>query len=119
MPSLPQKTAALRSLIKQDAVFDWTHNYDEEWRTTCKALSEKPLLVVFDPRKHTKVTSDGSQSDTASALQESYEDGWRPVAYASRALTDTEQRYVQIEIEALALVFGSEKFFHFIYGRPH
>ena len=38
--------------------------------------------------------------------------------YTSRALTETEQRYAQIEKELLAVVFACEKFHHYIYGRP-
>ena len=41
----------------------------------------------------------------------------QPVAYASHALTDTETRYVQIEKELLAIVFGVTKFHHYAYGR--
>ncbi len=41
-----------------------------------------------------------------------------PVAFASRALTPTESRYAQIEKEMLALVFVTQKFHDFIYGRP-
>ena len=40
-----------------------------------------------------------------------------PVAYASRALTETEKRYAQIEKEMLAIVFSLEKFHHYTYGR--
>ncbi len=42
----------------------------------------------------------------------------KPVAYASRALTTTEQNYAQIEKELLAIVFGMERFHHYAYGRP-
>ena len=38
-------------------------------------------------------------------------------AYASRALTPAEQRYVQIEKEILAVVFGCEKFHKLLYGK--
>ncbi|CAC5404986.1 unnamed protein product [Mytilus coruscus] len=41
----------------------------------------------------------------------------RPVEYASRALTDTETRYAQIEKEILSVIFGLENFHSYTYGR--
>ena len=41
----------------------------------------------------------------------------QPIAYASRALTKTQQNYPQIEKETLAVVFWCEKFHQFVYGR--
>ena len=40
-----------------------------------------------------------------------------PVAFASRALSNAETRYAQIEKELLAAVFACRKFHDFIYGR--
>ena len=42
----------------------------------------------------------------------------QPIAYKSRALSSTEQRYAQIEKELLAVVFGTEKFDQYTLGRP-
>ena len=42
---------------------------------------------------------------------------YQPIAYASSALTKTEQNYAQIEKELLAVVFGMEKFHQYTYGR--
>ena len=39
-----------------------------------------------------------------------------PVSYASRAMTDTQNRYTMIEKELLAIVFGCERFYQYIYG---
>ena len=40
------------------------------------------------------------------------------VQYASRALSDGERRYSQIELETLAADFVCRKFHTFLYGRP-
>ena len=42
---------------------------------------------------------------------------WRPTAYASRAMTETEGRYAQIEKEALATACVCEKFTPYILGK--
>lgn len=39
-----------------------------------------------------------------------------PIAYASRALTDTEKNYAQIEKELLAIVFSAKRFHQYFYG---
>ena len=41
----------------------------------------------------------------------------QPLAFASRALSDTETRYAQIEKELLSVVFGLEKFHQYTDGR--
>ena len=41
----------------------------------------------------------------------------QPVAYGSRALTDCQKRYTQIEKELLAIVYGCEKFKQYVYGK--
>lgn len=40
-----------------------------------------------------------------------------PVAYASKALTEVQSRWAQIEKETYAIVWGCERFHQFIYGR--
>ena len=47
-----------------------------------------------------------------------YPDGTeRPVEYASRSLLPSEERYAQLEKEALAIVFAVKKFHMYLYAR--
>ena len=41
----------------------------------------------------------------------------KPIAYASRTLSQAEVKYAQIEQEALAIVFAVKKFHQYVYGR--
>ena len=54
----------------------------------------------------------GSTGLGAALIQED-----RPTAYASKALTPTQERYAQIEKELLAAVFRCIKFAEYIVGR--
>ena len=40
----------------------------------------------------------------------------KPVYFASKALMETQKRYVAVELESLAVAWAMEKFHHFIYG---
>ena len=41
----------------------------------------------------------------------------RPIAHASKTLSSTQQRYLQIEREALSITYGVKKFDQYLYGR--
>ena len=49
--------------------------------------------------------------------QQQQQNSWRPVAFASRVLSETERCYAQIEKEALALTWAVEKFSEYILGK--
>lgn len=110
IPSLAEKTHGLRSLIKHDAIFEWSPSHAKEWAEMCECLSRGPVLAIFDPLKETKVTSDASLAGLGSTLLQLHGDSWHHVAYASRTLSSVKQRYSQIEKEALAVTFGCQKF---------
>lgn len=72
------------------------------------------MLAYFDPSKELSIQCDASAQGLGAAL---LQEG-RPLAYARRALSDTETRYATIEKEMLAIVFALEKWHQYTFGRP-
>ena len=72
-----------------------------------------PVLTYFDKTKKHTIQCDVSKKGLGAVLlQES-----KPVMYMSRALTETEQRYSNIERELLAIVFALERLNHYTFRR--
>ena len=87
------------------------------WVTIKHQLSSAPILALHDTCLDTIVSADASSYGLGAVLTQKQPDGsWRPVLYASRSLTSTEQRYAQIEKKALALTWACERFEGYLLG---
>ena len=71
------------------------------------------LLCYYDLEEEATIETDASDCGLEAVLLQA----GRPVAFASRTMTETERRYSQIEKEYLALVFGCTRFDHYLRGR--
>ena len=80
-------------------------------------LSNPTVLALYSPDAETKVSADSSSYGLGAVLLQKQQDTWRPVAYASRLLSEAESRYAQIEKEALAGTWAFEKFTDYILGK--
>ena len=73
------------------------------------------MLDHYNPSLPLTLAADASAYGVGAVISPTYPDGTeRPIAYASRTLTQSEKNYAQLEKEALALVFGVHQF---LYGR--
>jgi hypothetical protein len=82
-----------------------------------QALITAPVLVLFDPTRETIVSADASCYGLGAVLMQRQPEGTlKPVSYISRSLTPTEQRYAQIEKEALAFTWACERFSDYLVG---
>ena len=116
VPHLSHHTEPLRAMLKQDAVFVWDEVANASFQKIKDLIAKsatKPLQYN-DRRKAVTVQVDASQRGlSACLLQEG-----KPIAYASKSLTDTETRYTNIERELLAIVFTCQQFNTYVLGRP-
>ena len=113
IPEMSTMTLPIRELLKKDVVFEWQSSQDSAFHKIKETLSAAPVLTFYDVTKPIVITCDASKSGLGAALLQ--ED--KPIAYASRALSDAETRYAQIEKELLAVVFAFHKFHQYVYGK--
>ena len=115
IPNVSEITEPLRALLNvDDATWVWGPEQAEAMNKVKAALTNEPLLQYFDVDKPTTLQVDSSKSGLGAVLMQND----HPVAYASRALTSSEQNWPQIDKELLAIVYGFEKFHSYVYGRP-
>ena len=107
MPHLSHHTEPLRAMLKQDAVFHW----DEASNASFQKI--KDLITNYDRTKPVTVQVDASQRGLGACL---VQEG-KPIAFASKSLTDTETRYANIEREIIAIVFACQRFNTYVLGR--
>jgi hypothetical protein len=112
MPKLSDACEPLRKLTLQDTEWCWLTQHDETMDKIKELVTTTPVLKYYDLDEELTLQCDASQTGLRGAILQNGQP-----AYTSRALTDTETRYAQIEKELLAVVFGLQKFHQYTYGR--
>ncbi|XP_059061148.1 uncharacterized protein K02A2.6-like, partial [Achroia grisella] len=113
IPNLSDRTLPLRELLKKDISWHWNERHEECFNYLKTCLLKRPVLQYYSMNKHIVISVDASKSGLGACLMQDN----LPVCYASKSLTETEQRYAQIEKELYACLFACERFNVYIYGR--
>lgn len=106
----------LYKLLQKNQKFQWSQKCKESFNKIKEMLMTKSVLIHFDSKIPIKLTTDAAQGGIGAVLSHIIEKETRPIAYASRVLTKSEINYSQIEKVALAIKFGVEKFYQYLFG---
>ena len=107
----------LYELTKEDTDFRWGEREQHSFERLQAALVSPPILAFPDFEKQFIVTTDASGYGIGAVLKQLDADGKeRVIAYASRVLTDVEQRYWITEKELLALKYATQVFRPYLHG---
>ena len=117
MPSFASITDPLRKLLKKDHKWEWSNIHQETFLRLKELLISSQTLSYYNPQAYTEIVTDASPVGLGAVIAQQQSDGTiRPISYASRSLTPVEQRYSQIEREALGILFAIERFRIYLYG---
>lgn len=116
-PNLAEITQPLRELLIKENQWVWGEPQRRAFQLVKEALTSTPVLALFDPNRETVVSADVSSFGLGAVLLQKQQTGdFKPVAYISRSMTPTEQRYAQIEKEALAFTWACERLADYLIG---
>ena len=118
IPGLASETDKLRKLLRKDTAWVWGEEQSKAFTRLKNLVSSDLVVAHFDISLETSLIVDAGPVGLGAILvQKQTDDTLRPVQFASRTLTDPETRYSQTEREALAVVFGCERFHLYLYGQ--
>ena len=109
-------TAPLRELTVKNTKFEWKPVHKKAFEAI-KLFRKIALCTITTQSNGTVLTVDASPVGLGAILSNVDAQGnIHNVAYASRSLSKVEQKYSQTEREALAVVWGCEKFHLYLVG---
>ncbi|XP_043190571.1 uncharacterized protein K02A2.6-like [Amphibalanus amphitrite] len=117
LPRFSDEVEPLRAALRADA-FEWTASLSSAVRRVKDAIRQAPALGMFDASLPTVLSTDASDVGCGACITQVDASGVpRVITYASKTFTAAERNYSVVEKEALACVWATEKFRHYLWGR--
>jgi len=99
----------LHDLVKKDKKWDWTEREEKAFKELKERFTKEPVLAAPDIDKKMRMEVDASDYAMGGVLSMECEDElWRPVAFLSKSLNETERNYEIHDKEMLAIIRGLE-----------
>ncbi|XP_029162078.1 uncharacterized protein K02A2.6-like [Nylanderia fulva] len=117
---LPDRAEMLKPLYEcvKGSKFEWTKSCDKAFEWVKTELTSSKVLAHYDPKEEIILACDASAYGLSAILSHKYADGIeKPIAYASKVISDGELHRAPIDKEASAIIFGFKKFYNYIYGK--
>lgn len=109
-------TQPLTSCLKKRNKIVIDQKYIDAFQRCKEILTNAPLLQFPDQTKPYILTTDASNVALGAVLSQGSVGSDKPIAYASRTLSETEMRYSTIERELLAIIWAVKHFRPYLYG---
>jgi hypothetical protein len=122
IPNYSIITGPLREMTRKGKTYEWTPERREAFQKVKDLLQAETTLGYYDPKQPTRLYVDGSKKDGVGSILaqlDKHTGKYKPIRYDSRAMTDPETRYSQIDAESLSIYTGIMKCHVYLYGLQH
>ena len=117
-PGLATKCAILNDLLHKGSTWCWTAEHSQVVDAIKEALTSSTTLSHYNSTLPLIIACDASQVGIGAVLFHKLPGNVeKPIAYTSRKLSKAEKNYAQIQKEALAIMYGIQKFRQYLLGR--
>lgn len=103
--------------LKHKIEYSWPDECNTMFEKTKEELSNATLLVHPVNDATFSITTDASNTAVGAVLQQRVEMEWQPLAFFSKKLSDTQQRYSAFDRELLGVYLAVKHFRYFVAGR--
>ena len=103
----------LHELRKKTIPFHWSDTHQTAFDELLRCMASPPVLTSYELALPTTLTTDASEKAIGGILTQN----GKPVMFVSRVLSATEQRYSNVEREALAIVWCVLRLKQLLLGR--
>ncbi|XP_053395598.1 uncharacterized protein K02A2.6-like [Mercenaria mercenaria] len=118
LPDISTVVKPLNELLEKNRKFEWNDKQERAFQNSKILLTKEPVLTHYNPDLPVRLATDASPVGISGILSHVMPDGSeKPIAFASRTLTKTEQKYAQVDREALAAYYFVKRFYTYLYGR--
>lgn len=115
-PNLAGQKQPFRELILKDTEWSWTAKHQHPFNHVKKQLSKAKSLSYHDMGDEIHLYVDAGPFGLGAIFAQEEGGETETIAYGSKSLTDTEQRYSQIEKEMLAVTWTMQHFHVYLFG---
>ena len=96
--------------------FRWEDEQQKAFEQLKESICSKPVVAIYDPEAPIRVEVDSSDFANGGIISQYINDHWRPIAFRSQSLSDTQRNYEIYDKELLAIISALRDWRHYLMG---
>lgn len=116
-PRFSPVLSPLFELLKKDVSYQWGVSQNESFEKVKILIEKSGFLIHYNSKKDAIICTDASDDGISAVLCHEIDGELRPIYFKSRKLLSAEKNYPILHRELLAVVYGMEEFYKYIFGK--